>query len=200
MHSETMKSRINHRTVIFALRIALCAAVLFLVGCAGTTQVKYIYERAGSQIERPGDGLVLTAPPGKHYAVFLVTCVDNSDRDDAFSFSTTRLRTDSSNASSTPLSGQFPPTNFGVPAGGIQQAPEGQSLARVVFLIDQPAQVGVKGQLFHNSQAGQSVLMVNQTPYGPGVSTSGAVIQYDEITGSAYLGSDTCVDMGSYHN
>jgi hypothetical protein len=41
--------------------------------------------------------------------------------------------------------------------------------------------------------------MVNQTPYGPLVSAPGAVIRYDEITGSPFLGSDTCVDYGSYH-
>jgi hypothetical protein len=194
-----MEARTNGGAISIAVRITVCAAVLFLVGCAGTTKIKYIYALAGTQIERPSDGLVLTAPPGKHYAVFLVSCVDNSDRDDTFGFSTTRLRTDSSNADSTPLSGQFPPTSFGVPAGGIQQAAEDQSLARVVFLIDEPAQAGVKGQLFHNSQSGQSVLMVNQTPYGPLVSAPGAVIRYDEITGSPFLGSDTCVDYGSYH-
>jgi len=199
MNTRTTEVRTHRGAVNIAIKIAVCALVFFLVGCASTTKVKYVYERAGSQIERPADGLVLVAPPGKHYAVFLVTCVDNSDRDSTFSFSTTRLRTDSSNASSTPLSGQFPPTSFGVSAGGIEQAPEGQSLARVVFLIDSPAQAGVKGQLFHDSQGDQSVVMVNQTPYGPSVSTPGAVIRYDEITGSPFLGSDTCVDYGSYH-
>jgi hypothetical protein len=182
-----------------AIKTAFVAFALVLAGCAGTTEIKYTYARAGGEIVRPADGQVLTAPPGKHYAVFLVTCVDNSARDDAFSFSTTRLRTDSSNADSTPLSGQFPPTAFQVAAGDVEQAPEGQSLARVVFLIDSPAEAGVKGQLFHDSKPGQSVLMVNQTPYGPNVSSGSSPIRYDEISGSPFLGSDTCVDRGSYH-
>lgn len=199
MKSLSTQKQAHSPAAALVIKLAALTAIFFLTACAGTTKVKYIYAHAGSEIERPADGEVLTAPPGKHYAVFLVSCVDNTDRDDAFSFSTTRLRTGSSNADRTPLSGQFSPTSFGVPAGDIEQAPEGQSLARVVFLIDMPAEAGVKGELFYESQSGESVLMVNQTPYGPSVSSPSSQIRYDEIEGSPFLGSDTCVDTGSYH-
>lgn len=180
------------------LRLLFCVgAVALLAACAGTTKVKYIYHHATGQIVRPIDGQVLTAPPGKHYGVFLVTCVDNSDRDDAFSFSTTRLRTDAGNTMMTPLSGQFPPFNFSVAPGAVAQAPEDQSLAKVVFLIDAPAEGGVIRYLNHASQPGQSVLMVNQTSYGPLVSSGNAPTNYEEIDGSPFLGSNTCANSGS---
>lgn len=40
MNSEAMEARINGGVIGIAIKIAVCAAVLFLGGCAGTTKIK----------------------------------------------------------------------------------------------------------------------------------------------------------------
>ncbi|MEM1081337.1 MAG: hypothetical protein AAGH65_07125, partial [Pseudomonadota bacterium] len=124
---------------------------------------------------------------------------DNSDRTDAFAFSSTRLRTSPTQGTMAPLS-QFPSTTFSVPAGGVNEAPDNTDLAKVVFLIDAPAAGGVIYYLNHASEPGQSVLMVSQTTYGPLVSSGFSALDLDDINGSPFLGSSNCADSGSYHN
>jgi hypothetical protein len=178
--------------------VVLLAAMLTACG-GGITKIKYVYHQAGSKIIRPSDQAVLTAPSGKHYAVFLINCIDNSTRDDAFGFSTTRLRAHASNTQVTPLSGQFPPYQVAVAAGGVEKGVQQNALAKAVFLLDGEPAAGVINDLFHDTQGDDSVLMVNQTVYGPLVSTGGP-INYSQISGSPFFDqTDLCADSGSYH-
>lgn len=185
-------------SVVRGASLVLVAALLTACG-GGITKIKYVYHQAGDQIIRPSDQEVLTAPAGKHYAVFLVNCIDNSSRGDAFGFSTTRLRAEPGNSQLTPLSGQFPPYQENIPAGEIRKGAQQNALAKAVFLLDGEPTGGVINYLNHDTQGDDSVLMVNQTVYGPLVST-GAPINYSSITGSPFFkNTDLCADSGSYH-
>lgn len=179
---------------------ALVLLVSLLTACGGgITKIKYVYHQAGSQIIRPSDQEVLSAPAGKHYAVFLVNCIDNSSRDDTFGFSTTRLCAHSSNSQVTPLSGQFPPYQEAVAGGAIEKGVQKNALAKAVFLLDGDPAAGVINNLYYDTQGDDSVLMVNQTVYGPLFST-GAPINYGSISGSPFFKStDLCADSGSFH-
>lgn len=184
--------------VVRSVVVVLIGIVLAACG-SGITQIKYVYHQVGNQIVRPDDQQVLTAPAGKYYAVFLINCIDNADRDDAFNFTTTRLRSHSSNSQTTPLSGQFPPYQESVAAGAISKGAQPKALAKVVFLLDGDPTPAIIENLYYNTQGDESVLMVNQTVYGPLVSTGGP-IDYSGISGSPFFkNTDLCADSGSYH-
>lgn len=185
---------------VFARSTAVVLIAALLTACgSGITEIKYVYHKAGSQIIRPGDQAVLTAPAGKHYAVFLVNCIDNASRDDSFAFKTTRLRAHASNSQVTPLSGQFPPYQETVAAGAISKGVQQNALAKTVFLLDGDPAPAIINNLFYDTQGDESVLMINQTVYGPLVSTEWP-IDYSSISGSPFFkNTDLCANSGSYH-
>lgn len=190
----------THAVPAFARSTAVVLIAGMLTACgSGITEIKYVYHKVGNQIVRPADQEVLTAPVGKHYAVFLINCIDNASRDDSFGFKTTRLRAHAGNSQITPLSGQFPPYQETVAAGAISKGVQQNALAKTVFLLDGDPAPAIINNLFYDTQGDESVLMVNQTVYGPLVSTGGP-IDYSSISGSPFFkNTDLCADSGSYH-
>ena len=168
---------------------------VFLASCSPTThitKIKYIQHHSSTKLKL-GDGSVVTAPSGRHFMLYLVNCIDNSTREEAFFFTSDRLR--DSNNQNTWVSSV--PKIFKLVGAGDTATKIGQ----VVLELSGPPEKVFENMLYA-AQEGESVLMVNQTILGPEFGP--AVFLVDQIdlvsaTKSPFVESNLCADTGSFH-
>lgn len=184
----------NHKNPILrplkkgALLILLSA---FLVSC-GATKVKYIQHMSSTKLKL-ADNTVLTAPPGKHYMLYLVNCIDNTKGKDGFFFTSNKL----TDANGQDAKEYEVPTVTKLVAKGTSETKIGQ----VVFLLPGSPAKNIFN-LNYNSSGSEKVLMVNQTPHDEDEAFFFYVdeIKLPEAKNSPFIGDNPCADKGSYHN
>lgn len=175
-------------------RLLVVAGIsLVLVGCAGTTKIKYIQHQASSQLKL-ANGTVITAPSGQHFMLYLVNCIDNSTRDEGFFFTSQRIR-DYQNQYS--VVSDLPQLAKIVSAGDTAT-----DIGQLVFVLPGPPEKYLSN-LFYDSHESESVLMINQTTSGPDFGASYIIVDQIDLvnaTQTPFLDqSNLCADKGSFH-
>ncbi len=178
------------------LTVLSAAMILGLTGCgAGITKIKYIQHTSSTQL-RLADNSVVSAPPGKHFMLYLISCVDNSTRDEGFFFTVERIR-DNEN--------QFSLVDSSYVARFTKLVGTGQTetgLGQVVLELSGPPQ-DVFENLNYAAHGSESVLMVNQTPmgqqFGPAFFLSSEIDLASSTTSPFLSESNLCQNSGSYH-
>ena len=177
--------------------MAVLSAMLLLTGCGtGITKIKYIQDRASTQLRLPDDTIV-NAAPGHHFTLYLINCIDNSTRDEAFFFTVDRLR-DFNNQNSL-VDGTIVPPIYTLVATGDTE----EFLGQVVMELPGAPEDAFEN-LYYASHGSESVLMVNQLPlgekYGPALLFP-TYIDLANDTSSPFIDDENpCANEGSYHN
>jgi hypothetical protein len=177
--------------------LLLAIGTALTVGCSSPpTQVKYVYHWAGQTLKVP-DGTVHSAPANKHYAVFLINCIDNSSGNDGFVYNSGKLRDEDGNPTQdNPVTDQY----VGVTVKIVNAGKMETNLGKVVFLLPGPPQTLQAYYLSYASDETESVLMVSQTV--------AALIQNDpnipsdlaDMNSSPFFPKGTeCGEMPPYH-
>ena len=171
---------------VTAILLASCSSM----SCSSSTKIKYIQHSASTKVKL-ADGLIVTAPSGMHFMLYLINCIDNSTRDESIFFTTNKLK-DFNNQETV----VDPTITKLVAAGGTAT-----KIGQVLLKLPGPPEDAFEN-LLYASEGTESVLMVNQTPLGAQFGPAFFIVDQIDLvnaTSSPFVASDPCADQGTYH-